>query len=704
MNLAERFRLAAHAFWKDHAYVIGLYSIAIGYPYVDIFEHNSFFFRAHNASLITVIITIFILFLFIPLLLSSIIGRTRKLFPKAARMIDFIYVAIMSFMASIYCNNSTLVCKYIPFKWQETAYWQLCIITAAIMIMLFCWRKTRDIFRCAAALPIVFIILSFFVLPSTELFRRPVLSKPVALSPIKNPVPVVIVIMDGFSLQALLDRNGEIDRQRFTHLAALADTSYWFKNARTVAGLTFHVLPAMMTGIATQLNPEDASISNYPRNIYTWLQPLYKSFSIREWRPYITLAPASINTHIFLMHRYIKDLFSMPYYFFLFPFEKNNLAVKDSREWVTSMVESPLALDEWLERIKPESSLNSFHLQKPHIPLIFNYNGICYENSVIPFGNDNIFPRYTTSLINLSFHQYLLQCGYADMIIGKIIAKLKKKKIFNNALIIVTADHGTTYYPGVLRRGGVSDIGLATTGFVPLFIKLPGQTGGVVSERQATSIDILPTICGVLQTDPPWPMDGNDLVGETFPAFDYDLKSKRIFYNLFVHKEETNYRSYSLDSVQKTLQKILQWKNLIIADNLPMNNTAANYTADEQYNPLLLHDSRNFTINHLKDTAIRANISNGIFLTAEVAAIPSSLSGQPLAITVHGKIFIITKPELWREHPLFLGGMFPAADASPASIEYFVIGKDQDHVVLHKISKVVYQKESLLNNLVRLPK
>ena len=699
MKIAERFHHIINVFWKDHAYVIGLYSIAIGYPYVETLGNSPFFFMEHNASTSTIISTICIILLIIPLILVCIMAAAKRLFPRVAGIFDFCYVIFMSFLASIYCNNSSLICKYIRFDWQETAYWQLCIITTTIIILLFRWRKTRDLFRCAAALPVVFFILLLLVMPSAELFRRPGSSRPVALSSIKNPVPVVIVIMDGFSLQALLDHNGEINRQQFAHLAALADTSYWFKNARTVAGQTRHVLPAMMTGTATQLDPKDASISNYPHNIYTWLQPLYKSFSIQEWRPYVTLTPTSINTHIFLMHRYIEDLSSMSYYFFIFQFEKNNLGIKDSREWVTSMVESPIAIDEWLERIEPESSLNSFHLQKPHIPLIYNYDGKCYENSVIPFGNDNILPRDTTSLINLSFHQYLLQCGYADMVVGKIMANLKKKKIFNNALIIVTGDHGTTYYPGVLRRGGSCDIGLVTTGLVPLIIKIPGQTAPIISERQATSIDILPTICGVLQTDPPWPMDGCDLFGETFPAFDYNLKSKRIYYNSRVHKNEDNYRSYSLDSVQKTLQKMLQWKNLIIADNLPMNNTAANYTADEQYNPLLLRDTRDFTVNDLKGAAIRANISNGIFLIAEVTAMPPALSGNPLAITVHDKIFIITKSEPLREYHHLFGGMFPAADASPESIEYFVIEEKQNQIVLHKISNVTYQSKSLLSNI-----
>ncbi len=700
MKLSERFLLLTHVFWKDYAYIIGLYSIAIGYPYLDILGNKIFFFTEHNASIVTIVITLFVLLLLIPVLLICIIAGIRKIFCRAAIAIDYGYVIIMSLMASIYCSNSSLICEYIRIDWQDIVFGILCIITAAVMCLLFRWQQTRDIFRCAAALPIVFALLFLFALPSSSLFRRLGPANAGFISPIKNPVPIVFVIMDGFSLQALLNCNGKIDRQRFPNLAALADTACWYRNARTVAGQTYHVLPAMLTGTATHLKPKPASSSEYPRNFFTWLQRSYNNLNIQEFRPYVNLATESVNTHCFLAHKFIQDLISMPYYFFIFPFERNNLTAKDSMEWVASMFKYSPDVDKWLEKIQTDTSLNFCHLTQPHFPLVNNYDGKFYANSHIPAGVDITLPRDVTSLINLSFHQYMLQCGHVDSIIGKIMAKLKQKNIFEKAMIIVAGDHGTSFYPGVLRRGGTSDIGLATTGFIPLIIKLPGQTVPVSSDRQATSIDILPTICGVLQAKPPWRMDGNDLMGKDFPTFDYDLNSKRIFYNLFVIKNESNYRSYSLDSVHKTFQKMLQIKNLIIADHLPMKNTAANYTAEEKYNPLLLHDSRTFTVNNLKETAILANISNGIFLIAEISAIPPALSGCPLAITLHGNIFIITRPERWREHPLLFGGMFPSADASPASIGFYVIENKQKHVILHKINNVKYQKTSLLNNLV----
>lgn len=205
MKIAERFHHIINVFWKDHAYVIGLYSIAIGYPYIDTLGYSPFFFREHNAGPVTIISTLCIILLIIPLLLVCIMAGVKRLFPRIAGMVDFGYAIIMSCLASIYCNNSSLICKYIRFDWQETAYWQLCIITTTIMLLLFRRQKTRDIFRCAAVLPIILIVMFIFVLPSASLFRQPVTSRSEVISAIKNPIPIVIVILDGFSLQAILD-------------------------------------------------------------------------------------------------------------------------------------------------------------------------------------------------------------------------------------------------------------------------------------------------------------------------------------------------------------------------------------------------------------------------------------------------------------------------------------------------------------------
>ena len=89
--------------------------------------------------------------------------------------------------------------------------------------------------------------------------------------------------------------------------------------------------------------------------------------------------------------------------------------------------------------------------------------------------------------------------------------------MYDDALVIVTSDHGASYREGFPRRiltdGNASDIAL-----VPLFVKLPGQHAGVVSDRNAQTIDILPTIADVLSIALPFGVDGQSLLAGGGPG------------------------------------------------------------------------------------------------------------------------------------------------------------------------------------------
>ena len=49
--------------------------------------------------------------------------------------------------------------------------------------------------------------------------------------------------------------------------------------------------------------------------------------------------------------------------------------------------------------------------------------------------------------------------------------------------------------------------------WVPLFVKEPGQTEGVVSDANVLTVDVVPTIADVLDIDIPYPVDGRSALG-----------------------------------------------------------------------------------------------------------------------------------------------------------------------------------------------
>ena len=93
--------------------------------------------------------------------------------------------------------------------------------------------------------------------------------------------------------------------------------------------------------------------------------------------------------------------------------------------------------------------------------------------------------------------------------IARLFKFLKKKKLFDNSLIIITADHGEEF----LEHGGVLH---GRTQFqeviqVPLIMRGPGLPRRKRIKTMASLIDIMPTILGLLDIAQPAPLDGIDL-------------------------------------------------------------------------------------------------------------------------------------------------------------------------------------------------
>ena len=104
--------------------------------------------------------------------------------------------------------------------------------------------------------------------------------------------------------------------------------------------------------------------------------------------------------------------------------------------------------------------------------------------------------------------------AYVDRVLGDTLAKLKSARIYDDALVIVAADHGCSFHPGGSRRA-LRPANWADVLRVPLLVKLPAQQTGIVSDRAVETIDILPTIATVLDAPLPFAVDGISMLPET---------------------------------------------------------------------------------------------------------------------------------------------------------------------------------------------
>jgi hypothetical protein len=76
------------------------------------------------------------------------------------------------------------------------------------------------------------------------------------------------------------------------------------------------------------------------------------------------------------------------------------------------------------------------------------------------------------------------------------------------AQLVVTADHGMGFDVGVLDRRTISEGNIDEIAPVPLFVKAPGQLRGRVDRTYVHTVDVVPTIAGLLSLRRLWPMEG----------------------------------------------------------------------------------------------------------------------------------------------------------------------------------------------------
>lgn len=119
--------------------------------------------------------------------------------------------------------------------------------------------------------------------------------------------------------------------------------------------------------------------------------------------------------------------------------------------------------------------------------------------------------RYTRDEWRGVWRVYLGLVALLDHAAGMIIDELKAQSIYDDSLIVFCSDHGEMLGSHMLyQKMCMYEPSVRT----PIALKLPVGTGiepGVVDEV-VSSIDVLPTICELVGTEPPAGIDGRSLV------------------------------------------------------------------------------------------------------------------------------------------------------------------------------------------------
>jgi len=105
--------------------------------------------------------------------------------------------------------------------------------------------------------------------------------------------------------------------------------------------------------------------------------------------------------------------------------------------------------------------------------------------------------------------QYAGEIRWTDEHLGRLFALLRQRGLWDDALVIVTADHGEAFFEHG-EKAHKNDL-FAEEVRIPLLVKYPGQREGRRDARLASLVDVLPTVLEAVGVAPEFPVHGRSL-------------------------------------------------------------------------------------------------------------------------------------------------------------------------------------------------
>jgi hypothetical protein len=303
---------------------------------------------------------------------------------------------------------------------------------------------------------------------------------------------VLLIVFDEFGGDTLLGPDGRIDAGRYPHFAALARDGTWFRNAHTSYDSTTKAVPLIFDGMAPRPGMSPI-VRDHPRSLFTAL-------GRRHYR-----IVASEEATAMCPRRYCRSEGAQRPA--IIPNLKAGRAERFER-FIRSI------------RARRRPTLWVKHALLPHGPWVYLPSGLLERPlgpELLP-GMQTIPGFYDTYLRHHNEQRQLLQLGFADRMLGRAIARLKSQGVYDDTLIVVTADHGFAWKVGVDTRRSVDASNVDELGPVPLIVKRPGQHRPRVSPALARTLDVTPTISDVLNIPLGYRADGRSAFGRAVRA------------------------------------------------------------------------------------------------------------------------------------------------------------------------------------------
>ena len=506
-------------------HLAGLSALAVAQPVFDLLSRNPEFFAVRGSTRWDIVLFAVGLVVLPPLLLLGLEALAGLAAARAATAAHLLFVGVLV---------GLLVMQVLRSSGSAVALILAAAAGAGAALLYARAHPVRMLLTVLAAAPLVFVGLFLLESPVSPLVLEG--TPEPRLAEVPSSAPVVLIVLDELPTVSLMDADGEIDGDRYPSFARLAGDATWYRNATTVHEWTTAAVPAILTGI----RPDGDDLPLYldhPDNIFTLLGGGYR---LRVMESQTHLCPDDLcdEGREPLAERVgslLSDL-SVVYGHLVLPEDLTTGLPSISSSWrdfgapggpVVRLQRGPsepggrardyigreAEVREFVASLEPgdRPSLYFLHTLLPHHPWEYLPNGKVY-GSDLGTQPGMVNERWVgdPQLAVQAEQRHLLQVGYVDLLLGQIVDRLEKTGQYDEALVVVVADHGTSFRPHGERRR-IHAGNMAEIAFVPLLVKAPGQTSGRVVDEHVTTLDVLPTMADLLGVDVPWETDGRSL-------------------------------------------------------------------------------------------------------------------------------------------------------------------------------------------------
>jgi Sulfatase len=505
-----------------------LWTFAVAQPLFDLLKDNPEFFAARGSSGFDIVSFSVLLVVLPPLLLLGIellVGLAGKTAREGA------HLALISILVALIAAQAIKKTVDMP----DPVMIVLSLAIGAVVATLYAAAEpVRSFLQVLSPVPVVFLALFLFTDPISKL-AFPDEAQARTIGGVTRS-PIVVVLFDELPTTTLMDDRGRIDAARFPGFGELAATSTWYRNAYTIYDSTERAQPAIMDG---NLPEEDKlpTSSDHPNSIFSLFA---KTHRLNVSEEATSVCSRDLCTDQRLDESYGSRIGSMSedlglvWLHVVSPPDIEADLPSVSENWgnfgggdedeaatPTDDVKQntignlqggrQVRFEEWIEAIDPgrRPQLAFKHTLLPHVPWQYLPDARRYRrtaNDAVP--GLSTFSYEDQGQLNVLLQRHFLQTGFADYELRLLWRHLKEEGLWDDALIVVAADHGVAFPLGSVQRRRLKRHTADEIAPIPLLVKAPGQRRARIDDAWVETIDILPTIFDVLELDPRVEMDG----------------------------------------------------------------------------------------------------------------------------------------------------------------------------------------------------